>query len=87
MTNESNGNLCTKCKFRFRRLFIAPPGEYEPEDGIIDEEFESDNDNIIISNTCLISGLDITREITIDCSHFMRNDIEHNEKVPFFKSF
>jgi hypothetical protein len=90
MTTETNDNLCVKCRFRFRRLLIPAPEDYEAgyesDNEENNEEFDPDNDNIMIINTCLITGMDITREITIDCSHFSKiEEVSKINKVPFFK--
>lgn len=75
---ENQGNLCKNCKYRFRRVFMPMrPEEYEDADG---NTMVAGEDNIIISNQCLLTEMDIDGEATIECSHY----IEREESLPFF---
>ena len=78
--NENQGNLCKDCKYRFRRVFMPThPEEYEDADG---NTMVVGEDNIIISNQCLLTEMDIDREVTVECSHFI--EIEESKSLPFF---
>jgi len=80
-------SICKDCAYRFRRCFIPTSLEdYVDEDG---NALFSDNDNIVVLNLCLISNMDIDREITIDCNHYKNKDEVDNEdiikSIPFFR--
>jgi len=78
---ENQGNLCKNCKYRFRRVFIPlRPEEYEDADG---NTMVTGEDNIIISNQCLLTEMDIGEEATIECSHFIERE-EETVRLPFF---
>lgn len=63
-----NQSLCKTCSNRFRRLFIPlKPEEYVDENG---ESTLASEDNIIIINLCLATGIDIDNECTIECNYF-----------------
>jgi len=78
---KNQGNLCKSCKYRFRRVFIPMhPEEYEDEEG---NSIIAGEENIIISNQCLLTGMDIDGEATVECSHF--DSFEKEGYIPFFK--
>lgn len=78
--SENQGNLCKHCKYRFRRVFIPTrTEEYEDADG---NTVIADEDNIIVSNQCLLTEMDIDWEVTIECSHFIER--EESNILPFF---
>jgi hypothetical protein len=80
--NENQGNLCKTCKYRFRRVFIPiHPEEYEDDDG---NTVVAGEDNIIISNQCLLTEMDIDGEATVECSHFIERE-EKTSAISFFK--
>jgi len=80
--SENQGNLCKNCVNRFRRVFIPThPEEYEDSDGNLMFVGE---DNIIISNQCLITSMDIDGEATIECSHFKHLKEKESSSFPFF---
>ncbi len=55
--------------------------EYTDGDG---NAVDSSDENIIIMNMCLLTGMDLDGEITIECCHFVdRND--DNRPIPFFR--
>jgi len=80
--NKNQGNLCSYCKYRFRRVFIPRSDEYEDAEGNV---VVANEDDIIISNQCLIIEMDIDREATVECSHFEPIDKKEIEDFPFFK--
>ena len=72
MGSNKNGNLCKTCKYRFRRVFIPThPEEYVDADG---NTMVAGENNIIISNQCLLTEMDIDWEATVECSHFEQID-------------
>ena len=78
--SENQGNLCKNCKYRFRRVFIPMRSEkYEDDEGNV---VITNEENIIISNQCLIVDIDIDGESTVDCSHF---EPINKESFPFLK--
>jgi hypothetical protein len=80
--NNKGPSLCKNCKYRFRRVFIPlDPDDYVDEDG---DSILRGEDNIIITNVCLLSGMDIDREVTVECNHF-KEKIDEKDTVPFFK--
>ena len=80
---ENQGNLCKNCKYRFRRVFIPlHPEEYEDADG---NSVLAGEDNIIITNQCLLTGMDIDGEATVECSRFERLNKEKSDDFSFFK--
>jgi hypothetical protein len=54
--------------------------EYMDDDG---NPISPEEDNILIINTCLISGMDIEGEETIECGH--HNQKQEDDQFPFFK--
>lgn len=80
--NNKGSSLCKTCKYRFRRVFIPlDPDDYVDEDG---ESILRGEDNIIITNICLLSGMDLDREVTVECNHYKEKKDE-KDSVPFFK--
>jgi hypothetical protein len=58
-------SICKDCKHRFRRVFLPLKNEMEEiKPMVIDDE------NVLIIQTCLISGLDLEAEVTIECNYF-----------------
>lgn len=81
--SENQGNLCKYCRYRFRRVFIPlHPEEYEDAEG---NSVLVGDDNIIISNQCLLTNMDIDREATIECSHFVRLGEKESINFPLLK--
>ena len=79
---KAQGSLCKNCKYRFRRVFIPLLAEkYEDDDGNV---VVTNGENILISNQCLLTGMDIDAEATIECSKFLP-DKNEPENVPFFR--
>jgi len=77
-------SLCKECKHRFRKVFMSTQiEELEDSNGqmtVIDDE------NVLIIQTCLISGIDLESDITIECNHFVsRDEPEKREDVNIFK--
>lgn len=66
--SENQGNLCKNCRHRFRRIFIPIYSEEYKDD--VGNILTADKDSIIIMNQCLVMGIDIGEESTVDCSHF-----------------
>ena len=80
---ENQGNLCKSCRHRFRRVFIPiHPEEYEDVEG---NAMLVGENNIIISNQCLLIEMDIDGEATIECSHFIEVEKRGSNSFPFFK--
>ena len=80
--NLSN-DLCKNCKYRFRRVFMPlRPEEYLDEDGnsVLTEE-----DNIIITNQCLLTAMDLDGDVTIECDSYKSRNKPDDESVTFFK--
>jgi len=78
-----NNNLCKTCKYRFRRVFMPlRPEEYLDEDG--NRVLEND-ENIIITNQCLLTGMDLDGDITIECDSYRSRDEKEHESITFFK--
>jgi len=77
-------SLCKDCKYRFRRVFM-PSGEGEYADAEGNEATISD-ENIIIMNSCLLNGMDLEGEITIDCGHYMDENTTDDCAISFFKN-
>jgi len=78
-----SNNLCKKCAFRFRRVFS--PGkmeEYTDEEGNL---VVAGEDNIVIINTCILTGMDIESESTIECSHFKPKSKGVDNDINLFK--
>ena len=76
-------NLCKQCKFKFRRVFHPlKPDQYVDDDG--EQVFGGKEPTIVIVNICLLTGIDISDEVTIECKHFKDKDKEE-EVVPLFK--
>ena len=81
--SKDQGNLCKTCRHHFRRIFIPMHSEeYEDAEGNV---MITKGENIIISNQCLITNMDIDGEATVDCSHFEPIDKNKNEGFPFLK--
>lgn len=79
-----DNNLCKKCRHRFRRVFIPLiPEQYEDDEGR--KIFSSEEENIIIMNTCLIAGIDIESEMTMECDHFENHEKIDEENISIFK--
>lgn len=55
--------------------------EYTDEDG---NAVESSDENIIIMNMCLLTGMDLDGEVTIECCHFINKD-DAKQPIPFFR--
>jgi hypothetical protein len=55
--------------------------EYVDEDG---NNIVASEDSIIITNVCLLSGMDIEDETTVECNHF-KEKIHKTDAVPFLK--
>ena len=70
----SNESLCKTCKYRHRRVsLVSNPSEYVDTNGM--KPFEDAEDAVIlISNFCLVNGMEIGGEITIDCSNYKEKD-------------
>ena len=82
--NLSN-NLCKDCKYRFRRVFMPlRPEEYVDEDG---KRVLENEENIIITNQCLLTSLELDGDITIECDSYKNRDEDEKERKPitFFK--
>jgi len=62
----TNTNLCKQCANRFRRIYVP----FRPENYINENGEELSDTDIIIMISCLVSGIDIENEFTIECSHF-----------------
>ena len=78
-----NNNLCKTCKYKFRRVFMPlKPEMYEDEDG---NPILSNEDNIIITNQCLLTSMDLDGEITIECDSYKSREDRNKESVTFFK--
>ena len=74
-------SLCKECKHKFRRVFIPlNPEDYTDEDG---NRVLTQDDNIMILNTCLISNMDVDGEVTVECDHFEQR--KEKDSFPFFK--
>jgi hypothetical protein len=70
-------NLCKRCGNRFRRVFIPlKPDQYVDENG--ERIFDNDEDNVVIMNMCLVSGMDIGEESTVECDHFVLDTNKKN---------
>jgi len=69
-TPVSNKSLCKTCKYRHRRVFLVlNPNEYIDEND--NKPFENEKDAVImISNFCLVTGIEVGGEITVDCSDY-----------------
>ena len=82
--NYQGGSLCKNCAYRFRREFMPlRPEEYLDEDG---NSVLQGEDNIIITNQCLLTAMDLDGEVTIECdSYKSRDEKEEKESVTFFK--
>lgn len=80
-----NTDQCKTCAFRFRRVFV--PSIMEE---FIDDEGNSldmGEDNIIIMNVCLLTGMDISGECTIECGHFKEKQVANiQDFIPLFKT-
>lgn len=57
------------------------PADYTYTDGTV---IPTDEENIIILNQCLILGMDIDGESTIECSHFIESS--KDEDILFFNN-
>ncbi len=74
MNKNVSRSLCKECHYRFRRVFIpTKPEEYFDAE---DQSILSSEDNIIIVNQCVLTGMDITGEETIECARFARQNKE-----------
>ena len=81
--SKNQGNLCKDCKHHFRRIFIPTHSEeYEDVDG---NAVVAGENNIIISNQCLLTEMDIDGEATVECSHFIEIEKKESNSFPFFK--
>lgn len=83
---KKENNLCKSCIYRFRRVCIPlDPKSYIDEKG--ESIFkDSNDDNILIFTTCLISDMDIQDEETIECSHYKsKESIGGEEEMTLFK--
>ncbi len=79
---KKGSSLCKECKYRFRRVFMPSQSEeYVDEDG---NNILASEDSIIITNVCLLSGMDIEDEVTVECNHF-KEKAHKDDTVPFFK--
>ncbi len=56
--------------------------EYEDDEGNV---VITNGENIIISNQCLLTDMDIDREATVECSHFEPIDKNKKEDFPLLK--
>ncbi len=80
MSHQSK-SLCKSCRHKFRRVFIPLRSEeYVDDDG---NPISPEEDNILIINSCLISGMDIEAEETVECDHHTPK--QENDQFPFFK--
>jgi hypothetical protein len=80
-----NNNLCKNCKHRFRRVFIPlKPESYVDEEG---NRVLANDENIIITNQCLVSAMDLDGDVTVECDSYERRAEKHNNNkpTPFFK--
>ena len=67
-------SICKTCKHRFRRVFIPlRPQDYLDEDGV---RVLQNDDNIIISNLCLLTQMDLDGDDTIECSSYEEQEHE-----------
>jgi len=82
MTTVDNSSLCKSCEYKFRRVFIPSESDeyYDEDENIISPE----EGTIAIINLCLISGMDLENEITVECSKYKKKT-HKGEDVPFFK--
>jgi len=79
--SHQNKSLCKSCKHKFRRVFIPLRSEeYVDDEG---NPISPEEDNILIINSCLISGMDIEGEETIECDHHTSK--QEDAQFPFFK--
>jgi len=62
-----------------------PSGSEEYTDAEGNEAALSD-ENIIIMNSCLLNGMDLEGEITIDCGHYINENDSDKCTIPFFKN-
>ena len=61
-------SLCKSCIYHYRRVFVPlRPEQYEDENG---ERVFEDQDNIIITNMCLLTKLDLDGEDTVLCNRY-----------------
>jgi hypothetical protein len=47
--------------------------------------FSSKEENIVIMNTCLVAGVDIESEITLECEHFEPRKESTENGIGLFK--
>ena len=79
--SHQNKSLCRSCQYKFRRVFIPlRVEEYVDEEG---NPISSEEDNILIINTCLVASMDIESEETVECSHYKQK--QESDQFPFFK--
>lgn len=81
MNFNQSKSLCKNCHHRFRRVFIPLRTEEYVDDA--GDPISTDEDNILIINTCLISSMDIESEETVECSHYKQK--QERDQFPFFK--
>jgi hypothetical protein len=81
---HSNTDQCKLCAFRFRRVFIpAATEEFVDDEGNV---LDIDSDNIMIMNLCLLTGMDIGGESTIECCYFREKDsVNIQDMIPLFR--
>ena len=85
MTENINlgNNLCKDCKYRFRRVFMPlRPEEYVDEDG---NRVLANEENIIITNQCLLTSLELDGDITIECDSYKSRNETERIPITFFK--
>lgn len=77
-------SLCRECNHRFRKVFMPTKSE-ELED--CNGEITVINDeNVLIIQICLISGIDIDGDVTIECNYFeSKEEIEEKEDINIFR--
>jgi len=80
--DHKGDSLCKNCIHRFRRVFIPlRPEDYVDEEGnraLVGDE------NIIITNQCLVTSMDLDGDITIECDSYKSKE-EKEISSPFFK--
>jgi len=78
-----NNNLCKRCKYRFRRVFMPlRPEEYVDEDG---NRVLAGEENIIITNQCLLTSMDLDGDVTVECDSYKNREEPERESITFFK--
>jgi len=76
---------CKTCAFRFRRVFVPSiTEEFVDDEG---HSLDIGDDNIVIMNVCLLTGMDISGECTIECAHYKeKGSMDINDLIPLFRS-